>query len=207
MKSLLQFFLEIGKLSKVERKGITFYCVENPDSATDHSFRMAMMVWAFHHGKKINIEKALKIALVHDVCKIYTGDITPYDGLLPKDKKDRDEFVKRWRRLLKEDKKRIHSAKTEKERRAILKLTAKLPKKLKKEIETLWEDYTYLKSPESRFVHQIDVIENLIEAFECWEKDKKFPTTPWWQHIDEIIDDPLLLEFLKEIEKEELKGK
>jgi 5'-deoxynucleotidase YfbR-like HD superfamily hydrolase len=89
--------------------------VKNPDSATDHSFRIALMVWLFTKGKKLNIEKALKMALIHDICKILTGDITPYDGLLPKSKKERDEFVRRWRRLSLREKEKRYAEKFEKE--------------------------------------------------------------------------------------------
>ena len=149
----------------------------------------------------------MKIALIHDICKVYTGDITPYDGLLPRSRRERHKFVRKWRRLLKKEKEKKYIEKFKKEHKAILKLTSKLPKKLKKEIITLWLDYTKIKSPESRFVYQIDTTENLIEAFEHWRKNKKFPTKPWWEHIDEIIDSPILLKFLEEIEKEELGGK
>jgi len=99
MKNTLEFLIEVGRLKNIKRKGVAFYGVKNPDSATDHSFRMAMMIWLFGNEKKINIEKALKIALIHDICKVLTGDITPYDGLLPENKKERDIFVRRWRRL------------------------------------------------------------------------------------------------------------
>jgi len=205
MKDILNFLIEAGKLKKVKRKGITFYGVKKPDNATDHSFRIALMVWLFNKKKKLNIEKAIKMALIHDICKILAGDITPYDGLLPKSKKERDEFVKRWRRLPLKEKEKRYAQKFKKEFNALEKLTSKLPKKLKKEIINLWLDYTKAKSPESRFVHQLDVAENLLEAFEWWKKNKKFPTQPWWEHADEVIDDPILLKFLKEIEKEELK--
>jgi len=205
MKNILNFLLEVGKLKNIERKGITFYGVKKPDSATDHSFRIALMAWVFSQEKKINLEKAIKIALIHDICKILTGDITPYDGLLPKSKKEREKFVRRWRRLPLREKEKRYAEKFEKEYTALKKLTAKLPKNLKKEIIDVWLDYHRGGSSEAKFVSQLDILENLLEAFEWWKKNKKFPTKPWWEHADEVIDDPLLLKFLKEIEKEELK--
>ena len=93
MKNILNFLIKIGQLKDVQRKGITFYGVKKPCSAADHSFRMVFMAWLFGKEKKINLGKALKIALIHDICKVYTGDITPYDGLLPRNKKERDRFV------------------------------------------------------------------------------------------------------------------
>ncbi len=46
-----------------------------------------MMVWILGKGKKISAEKAFKMAIIHDIGKILTGDITPDDGLFPKNKK------------------------------------------------------------------------------------------------------------------------
>lgn len=207
MKSILNFLIEIGKLKRVKRKGISFYGVKTPDSATDHTYRIAIMVWILGKGKKINLEKALKIALIHDICKILTGDITPYDGLLPKNKKERDEFVRRWRRFPLNKKEKICVAKFKKEYSALKKLTVELPKKLKKEIKNIWLDYQKGGSSEAKFVLQLDMVENLLEALEWHKKNKKFPTKPWWEHADEVIDDSTLLKFLKEIEKEELTAK
>ncbi|MDI6602903.1 MAG: HD domain-containing protein [Patescibacteria group bacterium] len=207
MKNILKFLIDIGKLKSVLRKGITFYGVKNPDSAIDHSFRMAMMIWLFGKEKKINIEKSLKIALIHDMCKVLTGDITPYDGLLPKNKKERDKFVRRWRRLSLREKEKRHIQKFKKEYNALEKLISKLPSKIKAELKRLWLDYHRSESLEAKFVSQIDIVENLLEAFEWWGKNKKFPTQPWWEHAEEAIEEPLLLDFLKEIKKEELKKK
>jgi len=153
MKSLLDFLLEIGKLKNIKRKGITFYGVKQPDSATDHSFRMALMTWLFGKRKRIDIKKAIKIALIHDMCKVYTKDITPYDNIFPKNKKTRREFVKRWRHLLLKEKEKWSAQKLKKEYSAFKKLTAKLPKELKEEMLKLWIEYTKLKTPEARFVY------------------------------------------------------
>jgi len=207
MRDLLDFLIEIGKLKKIKRKGVTFYGVKKPDSAVDHSFRMALMVWFLGQKRKINIEKAFKIALIHDICKVLTGDITPYDGLLPKDKKERDGFVRRWRRLRLNEKEKRYTKKFKKEYNALKKLILKLSTNLRKEITEVWLDYHKGRSPEARFISQLDIAENLLEAFEWWKKNKKFPTKPWWEHADEVIDDPILLKFLKVIEKEELKRK
>jgi putative hydrolase of HD superfamily len=205
MKNILNFLIEIGKLKNIKRKGITFYGVKQPDSATDHSFRMALMTWLFSRGKRINAGKAFKMALIHDICKVYTGDITPYDGLLPQNKKERDKFVIKWRRLPLKEKEKRYAQKFKKEYNALKRLISKLPKKLRKEIINIWLDYHQNRSSEARFVSQLDVVENLLEAFEQWKKNKKFPMRPWWEHIEEAIDDPILLKFLKEIEKEEKK--
>lgn len=205
MKNLLNFLLEIGKLKNIKRKGITFYGVKNPDSTTDHTFRTAMLVWLLGKERNIRLEKALKMALIHDISKIYAGDITPYDGFLPKNKKERGEFTRKWCRLSLNEKKSRFKSKIKKEYRAFKKLISKLPEKIKKEMMNLWFDYHKLKSSEAKLVFQLDMTENLLEALEWYKKNKKFPTRPWWEHAEEVIDEPNLLKFLKEIEKEEFK--
>jgi len=207
MRNILKFFLEIGKLKNVKRKGIVFYGVKNPDSATDHTFRSAMMAWVFGKLKKnLDVEKIIKLTLIHDIYKIYLGDATPYVGLLPKNKKKRAEFVRRWRRLFQVRKERRYKKKYAEQYEVFRKLFQNLPQELKKEAINLQKDYTKRLSPESKFVAQIDLLEDLLEALEQYKKNKKFPTRPWWEHADEVVDDPILLKLLEEIEKEELKG-
>lgn len=218
MKNILNFLIEAGKLKHIKRTGIMFYGVKDADSAIDHSFRMALMAWIFAKDyyflrqqksalRKPNIEKILKMALIHDICKVYTGDITPYDDLLPKNKKEREEFVGKWRRLPLKEKKKRHYLNLKKEFFALKKLVSKLPKEIRKEMTDIWFEYHRGKSSEAKFVLQLDTTENLIEALEQWKKNKNFPTRPWWEHTDEVIDDPVLLDFLRAIEKEETGNK
>jgi len=202
---ILQFLMEANKLKDVQRRGITFYGVKKADSALDHSFRMALMVLLFGKEKNINMAKAMKMSLIHDICKVITGDITPYDGIAAKNKKEKAELVSRWRRLPLEEKSKMQREKTAKEKEAFKKLTKDLPLNIKTEMSQLWLDYSQAKSKEARFVQQINVVENLLEAFEGWLANKKFPTMPWWEHVNEVVDDPILLDFIKEISKAELK--
>jgi putative hydrolase of HD superfamily len=204
MEKLLDFFIEVGKLKRRERKGIAFYGVKNPETTAEHTFRMAIVGWFLGRTEYFNIGKIIKIILIHDLCEVYAGDITPYDGLLPKDKKERFKFVRRWPRLSEKNKKIRYLRKFNKEKKSLQKLIKNLPHKEKDEISNYWQDYEFGNSKEGRFVRQIDRAENLIEAFNCWQRDKNFPTLPWWEHADQVIDDPIILNFLKIIELKEL---
>lgn len=205
MKDIFNFLINIGKLKNIERKGITFYGFDHPDSATDHTFRVTIMVWVLGKDKNIDLERAIKMALIHDICKVYSGDITPYDDILPCDPKAQLEITSKWRRLSKKDKEKFTLKKFKKEKQALIKLISDLPQSLRKEILNLWLDYNQFLSQEAKFVYQIDVLENLIEALECFTENKNFPTKPWWQHAEEVVEDKTLLEFLKEIERQETK--
>lgn len=205
MKKLLNFLKTIGELKNIQRRGLTFYGVKDADSATDHTFRLALMVWIFGQKRKLDLAKAFKLALVHDLCKVYTGDITPYDGLFSKGKqKNHYGLAWRWRRLSLKEKEKRYKEKFQKERRAMQRLIVKLPSYVQSDMADIWLDYQNVKSQEAKFVSQLDRIENLIEALECWEKNKKFPTLPWWEHADEVVHDTDLLDLMEEISRAEL---
>ncbi len=208
MRDILKFFLEIGKLKDVARKGITFYGVKDPDSSTDHTFRSAVMAWVF--GKmagNLDVEKLIKLTLIHDIYKIYLGDATPYAGLLPKAQKDIFQVASRWRRLDLNKKQQRYNKKYGAQYKVFRKLFANLPSDLRKEAVDLQQDYTRRLSRESKFIAQIDLLEDLLEALEQHKKNKKFPTRPWWEHADEMVESPVLLKFLKKVADEELRRK
>ena len=56
-------------------------------------------------------------------------------------------------------------------------------------------------TPEGRFFQQADRVENFLQAIEYWKKYKKPPQKPWWLWAREFFDDPILLEFIKEMDK------
>ncbi len=205
MKSALSFLQKAGELKHIQRQGVLYYGFKEADSATDHVSRLALMVWMFGKKRKLNIAKTFKLALVHDLCKVYTGDITPYDGLLPVNGKNRYKAAWRWRRLPLAEKKKRYKEKFQKEKRALQKLIGKLPQDVKRDMMDTWLEYQKVESPEAKFVFQLDRIENLLEAFEGWEKNKSFPTLPWWEHADETVHDEELLRLMEEISKAELR--
>lgn len=205
MKSAFSFLQKAGDLKNIQRQGVLYYGLKEADSATDHISRLALMVWMFGKKRKLNIAKTFKLVLVHDLCKVYTGDITPYDGLLPTNGKNRYKAAWRWRRLPLVEKKKRYKEKFQKEKRALQKLTGKLSQDVRKDMMATWLEYQKVESPEAKFVFQLDRIENLLEAFESWKKDKRFPTLPWWEHADETVHDEELLQLMEEISKAELR--
>ncbi len=203
MKELLNFLIEVGKLKKIPRKGWVLIGVKNPESIAAHSFREAIMAWvlAKEKGARFNIERILKIALIHDLCELYAGDTTPYDGILPKNKKDWPKLFDKWPRFSKAEKRRNFLKKHKKEKAALIKLTLKLPSATKKEILGLWFDYEAGKTKEARFVRQVGRVVTLLQALEYSKESKCRPYKSWWVGSKELIDDPILLDFIKALEK------
>jgi 5'-deoxynucleotidase YfbR-like HD superfamily hydrolase len=209
MKNLLHFLIEIGKLKKMPRTGFVWLGIKNPETIAQHTFRVAIMNWIL--GRKttpgLNLRKVIKISLVHDLCEVYAGDMTPYWGLLPKDKKKRKEILKRWIRLPKKIKEKRDREKLKKEKKSLQKLIKHLEPNLKKEIMNCWLEYERLYSKEGRFVKQGDKVETLLEALEYWGPEPDSPVVGWWEEVEDLVDNSILLKFLGKIEKKFYKGK
>ncbi|MBU3895744.1 HD domain-containing protein [Patescibacteria group bacterium] len=200
MENLLHFFNEVGKLKDMPRRGWVLRGVKNPETIAEHSFRAALMAWILGSKKKLDMERLLKIALVHDLCEIYAGDATPYDSLLPKNKKDLKKLMSTWPRFTKKEKQRIAEKKHKKEKAGLEKLTINLAPKLRYELINLWMDYEQGLTPEGRFFKQADRLENFLQAIE-YSQNKEVDEKPWWMQAREMIDDPVLLELIEQISK------
>ena len=202
MENILDFFIELGKLKQMPRRGWVINQIKNPESIAEHIFRAVMMGWILGDKKgKFNMERLIKIALVHDLCEIYAGDATPYDSVLPSSKKKLKELMKTWPRFSSGERKRSLLEKHKIEKKGLEKLISKLPFKLKKEILHLWLDYERGLTPEGRFFKQADRLENFLQAYEYWKKYKNPPLGPWWLWAREFFDDPLLLRVVNLFEK------
>lgn len=201
MKNILEFLIEIGKLKRMPRQGWVLRGVKNPECIASHTFRTAIMAWLLGRRKKLNVNKIVKMSLIHDICEVYAGDTTPFHKILTGDRNKWKEITQRWPRFSKKEKEQFFHEKYQKENKALKKLIAKLPRVLKKEIEGLWADYEGGLTGEGRFVRQVDRVENLLQAMEYWSRKKEFALKPWWVQIEELVDDPILLEFIKTLEK------
>ncbi len=203
MTNVLKFLNQVTKLKETPRQGWVLRGIKNPESIADHSFRVALMAWVLGKQKNnLNLEKIIKMALAHDLCEVYAGDITPYDTILPKDPKKRKEMLKTWPKFTESQKKKISEKKYIKEKQGLEKLIKDLPANLSKEIKALWQDYEKRLSPESRFLRQIDRAENLLQSLEYWQKNKNLPQKAWWVQANQLFDDKTIIDFVEHMDKE-----
>ncbi|ASJ00882.1 HD domain-containing protein [Thermococcus gorgonarius] len=77
---LLEFFLEAGNLKRLRRTGWLLRGIPNPESIADHSFRTALITLFLgeelrRKGIALDLERALKIALIHDLGEARITDI------------------------------------------------------------------------------------------------------------------------------------
>jgi len=131
------------------------------ESVAEHCFRLAFMVafGATHYSKKINVEKAIKIALVHDIVEVYSGDF-PYSQTAksPHLKKEQEKA----------------------ERSALKRILDELKPFLGQQIEKLWIEYEDQKTLEARLVFAMDKIEGLMQFNEG-------PTANWGKNEKEAL--------------------
>ncbi|KAK4528128.1 hypothetical protein GAYE_SCF51G6062 [Galdieria yellowstonensis] len=145
--NLLEFFFLCGKLKETKRKGWIDHHVRQPESVSDHMYRMALICFCLAPSH-LNREKLIKLALVHDLGESLVGDITPHDGVSP------------------EEKKKLETEAFCKIRDEYLSSCA-----VGHELYDLWNEYENSLSNEAIFVKEVDKLEMLIQAFE-YERDQ-----------------------------------
>lgn len=196
MGRVLDFLIEVGKFKRLKRKGWVLRRVKNPEDVASHTFRLSIETWILGREKGMDVEKLLKMALVHDLCELYAGSITPYDHFWPKHEKDQQELLKTWPRFSKNKEREKILKKRKKECAGLQRIVSILPGKMKREITELWLEFDNGAGREARFLKQLHKAENLLQAFEYLQEDRNFPIKPWWMEAQEKIDEPLLLKFV-----------
>ncbi len=205
MEKILDFLIEVGKLKEKVRRGWTIHRIKNAETTAEHIFHLVFLVWVLGKDKKISMERAMKMALVHDICEVYSPDFTAYDAVAINQKKKltlRDALRLRPKsgRPTVGQRKELERVKKILERKAMDKLTAGLPIDLRKEMKNLWMDYENGLSREGRFVKQADKLMNLMQGMEYWKKYGRIPYRLWIRRIKEVLDDPVLVDFMRAIE-------
>ncbi|TSP57626.1 HD domain-containing protein 2 [Bagarius yarrelli] len=88
---------------RVPRTGWVYRNVKQPESVSDHMYRMSMMALTLK-DPSVNRERCIKMALVHDLAECIVGDIAPADNISKAEKHRREkEAMIRITGLLDED--------------------------------------------------------------------------------------------------------
>lgn len=136
IKKLLSFLKEIDKAKDIER---AIHLRKRMESDAEHSWHVAMFVILFEKDlPKLNIERVLKIVLIHDLVEIYAGDTFSFDKEGKKTQKIREQ-------------------------KAAKRLFKKLPKDLEKEFWSLFTDYEELKTKEAMVAKSLDRVQPMMQ--------------------------------------------
>lgn len=175
--AVIELYFKINHLKQLYRTGWLKWGVpkDYAESVGDHTFGTAILSFllAKIYRPELDVEKVIKLALVHDLGEVYAGDLTKHDGI-PLEKKRNMELD------------------------AFKRIFSEIPEG--KEFIDLWEEFEYAKSEEAMFVNQIDRLEMGLQAL-VYEKQGYKNLEELFESTAESLKDPGLREVLEAIEK------
>lgn len=152
------------------------------ESVAEHSWRLCLMVMVLGSSLKVDIGKAIKMALIHDLAEVYAGDSWAFKGA-QKNKHQLEEV-------------------------GLAKIVVKLPLGVKKEIMRLWQEYEMCQSEEAKLVKALDKLEVLIQhnesSVKTWD-DREYAFNFFYGN--EYCEENPLLKDLRKLVKEETRRK
>ena len=153
-----------GRLKEVRRQGWVDRGVPDAESVADHSYHVAVLAWAVARARGLDADRALRLALFHDLAEAETGDETPFDAILrPASGRPGPVDPALFERAPSGAGAR-RAAKHARERAAIETLAADLGAPLAEELRAAWDEYAAQSTPEARLVKQLDRVETLLQA-------------------------------------------
>ena len=176
--NIIQFVCEMVRLKAVPRTGWLLRGIRDVESVADHTFGVALFAMlladlAQRQGLEPNVEKVLRMALLHDLTEARTGDLP--------------NTIKRYF-----DKGALHKADQQIADEMLSGLGA-----IGEEYLLLWQEYEERISLESRIVKAADKLDLLLQARE-YEKGGAQTLQEFWESsetdfsslaIDELITD------------------
>lgn len=194
LKKILDFSHILHSVKNILRfKGMPGWeetTIDRWDSVAEHCFRLAILVvlLAPRLKEKISVERALKMALAHDLVEIYAEDFHPIQS-----------HNGAGGHAFNQD---AYEEKIKRERDAAQRLFSHLPEQEQAEFHDLWEDYARTKldpanaSPEGRLVYGLDKLEAAIQivdyapGFSNWvstERSREYTTK--WASYDAVLNE------------------
>ncbi len=138
LQKQIEFALEIDKMKLILRRNLVADGSKREDDAA-HSWHLAVMAMLLeeYSAEKIDVNRVIKIALVHDLVEVYAGDTFAYDAKGYEDKEQR-------------------------EKDAATKLFGMLDPVQGAEIRALWDEFEAGKTAEAKYANAIDRIQPLL---------------------------------------------
>ena len=145
----MAFIREIDKLKSIVRHS---KLIDNSrkENTAEHSWHVAMMALtlAEHANEAIDINKVIKILILHDIVEIDAGDVLAYTH---------------------------DPEKARREQKAADRIFGLLPDHQAREYRDIWNEYEACNTPESRFAMALDrlmpMIHNYESGGETWKKN------------------------------------
>jgi putative hydrolase of HD superfamily len=177
----IEFLIEIDRLKSINRRNYISDGARNENDA-EHSwyFAMAALLLAEYSNEKIDMQKVIQMALIHDIVEIDAGDTFIYDEKAKKHQHD-------------------------KEQKAAKRIFGLLPDEQKKFMYDIWNEFEENITKESKFARSIDRLvaillndisdgkawkEHNIEYSQVYEVNKRIAegSSKLWALVEKIIN-------------------
>lgn len=146
--SPVPYFHILERLKTTKREGWRRFGINRGESIADHMYRMSLMTMLAPPAlaSKLDMQKCMKMCLIHDMAESLVGDITPVDGVAKPEKSRREATTMDY-------------------------ITQGLLGNVQggvvgQDIRDIWQEYEDSKTPESIFIHDIDKMELLLQMVE-----------------------------------------
>jgi putative hydrolase of HD superfamily len=184
VKKLIKFFITTAASKRLLRTGWVREKIKDPESVAEHSFALSLMALILADYFGLDKEKLIKMAILHDLGELVTGDIV-------------------WARGRVVDLDKLES-KIKKELKGIEKIFNIIGKG--DEYKKLFLELTERKTPEAIFFWELDKLEVCLQAL-IYEKEQGKKLEEFFIHPKLQIKTPFFKEIIKEIEKQRPKFK
>ncbi len=172
--TIARIFDDIARLKKVKREGWLQRGIPRGDceSVADHSYGTALLVLLLGRDRDgLDLDRALRMALLHDLAEARVGDMVPGNGI-PTEEKHRLEAE------------------------AMAELLAGLPGD--EALLSTWHEYERGETAESRFVRQVDKVEMAMQSA-VYGASTGLDLDEFEASARTVVDDPELVAILDEL--------
>jgi putative hydrolases of HD superfamily len=164
LQPVVNFILELDKLKGVTRKNKPLG-LERYENSAEHSWQLCMLAIALAHyaEKPVDLNRVIRMLLVHDIGEIDTGDTMVFveEGLAARKAAELAAVTRIFGML------REHTGPE--------KSDASNSGKPVAELVALWKEFEHGETPESRFAHSVDrsmpVLLNLASEGQSWKEN------------------------------------
>ena len=182
--SPIPFFHLLGRLKTTKREGWRRFGISNGESISDHMYRMSLLTMFAPPSlaSRLDIPRCTKMALVHDMAEALVGDITPVDNIPKLEKNRRESTTMDY--LTADLLGRVHGG------------------AVGQDLREVWEEYENGETLESKYVHDIDKMELLLQMTEYEREHKCEVDLSEFTHVARRIVLPEVREWSEQVLKE-----
>jgi putative hydrolases of HD superfamily len=174
---LIAAFMEFNHLKHIYRQGWLKRGIskEQCETVAEHTLGVVMLAWLVGDQlfPGVSRDKLMRMAMIHDLGEVFTGDLIPADNVSPGEKRRR-------------------------ERESVKRVVSRLP--LGRDYLDLWEEYEAGRTNEARIVRQLDRLEMACQAT-VYEYQDLGPLDEFFRSAGEGVYTPEIFQLLEAVKK------